>query len=566
MYGDTIYKVLSKNPLRDEGKKVRLSWIVLFLLAVMQGFSQPSLSLLASAFSSCLTMGLALYFLCQEPSKTRAVFGAWIWFFLSQMIQFYWMLSHPYFYIYFVWVFAAALYALPFSLLCFFVYDKKLTFLSLFALAGGWTLMEWGRLFILSGASWNPVGLSLSGFDSARQLASWIGVYGLSFLVVFANICFFVFAKKRTVKTFFLWLIPATFPYVLGQLVLESRLKEKEALQSPSFTVALVQTGFPANGGMGLSFHEMISLAFSQWDTVFSLSSPLEEKAIELLVLPEFAIPFPRTFYLYPYGAVKRLFAEYFPSSVSVPYPNKGEGKVFETEEGPQLFVTNGYMMRALSYCLKAPVVCGMEELVEEENDKRHYSSAIYVDAAKEAMYRYDKRILVPMGEYIPFSFLRTLASRYGIGGSFTPGAEARVIDHQKVKMGICICYEETFGNLMRENKQLGASLLVNLTSDVWYPNSTLPWQHFDHARLRTVEMGLPLVRSCNTSVTTSLDSLGRIESLLGNGLSDQFTPGVLVAKTSLYAYPTVYSITGDLPVVLLSFLFVAIGCRRFFL
>src|SRR5690606_27562937 len=105
----------------------------------------------------------------------------------------------------------------------------------------------------------------------------------------------------------------------------------------------------------------------------------------------------------------------------------------------------------------------------------------------------------------------------------FTPGTKAQVIEHPKVKVGVCICYEETFGNLMRENKQLGASLLVNLTSDVWYPNSSLPWQHFDHARLRTVEMGLPLVRACNTSVTASLDSLGRVEGVLGDGVTDQF-------------------------------------------
>lgn len=102
----------------------------------------------------------------------------------------------------------------------------------------------------------------------------------------------------------------------------------------------------------------------------------------------------------------------------------------------------------------------------------------------------------------------------------------------------------------MRENSQKGAHLLVNLTNDGWYPRSTLPQQHLDHARLRTVENGLPLLRACNTGITTALDSHGRTIAALDNS---EEAPGALQVDVPLHRYRTLYSRTGDALIVLLS-------------
>jgi apolipoprotein N-acyltransferase len=73
------------------------------------------------------------------------------------------------------------------------------------------------------------------------------------------------------------------------------------------------------------------------------------------------------------------------------------------------------------------------------------------------------------MAEYIPFSFCKEIAAEYGIQGSFTEGKEATIVQGCNGPFSLSICYEETFGNLMREGRQNGSEMLVNLTSD--YPS-----------------------------------------------------------------------------------------------
>lgn len=99
----------------------------------------------------------------------------------------------------------------------------------------------------------------------------------------------------------------------------------------------------------------------------------------------------------------------------------------------------------------------------------------------------------------------------------------------------------------MRENKQLGAGLLVNLTSDAWYPNSYLPMQHFLLAKLRTVENGIPLVRATNVGVTGGIDSLGRVVGTVGeNSLQSEWLLDSIHLAIPTYSYPTLYSHVGD--------------------
>ncbi len=126
---------------------------------------------------------------------------------------------------------------------------------------------------------------------------------------------------------------------------------------------------------------------------------------------------------------------------------------------------------------------------------------------------------------------------------------KSRKVFASKVPLSASICYEETFSHHMRQSRQKGASMFVNLTNDNWYPNSKLPQQHFDHARLRAVENGVPMVRACNTGVTAAIDSLGRI---IGQ-ITEETRAGVLVAKVPLYHYSTLYSFWGDWGIVSLS-------------
>jgi apolipoprotein N-acyltransferase len=226
-------------------------------------------------------------------------------------------------------------------------------------------------------------------------------------------------------------------------------------------------------------------------------------------------------------------------------------------------WVNNAFWAQGIANVMNAPVVAGMEDVEVEDFKKEIYSGALYfAPFAKPEDYpapRYSKQVLVPMAEYIPTSFCKQLAAMYGISGSFTCGCGPVIFDHATMPFGLSICYEETFGNITRLNRDAGAKLLVNLTSDVWFPESKLPKQHLDHARLRTVENGIPLLRACNTGITCALDSLGRVTHTLNpeNPEGSEWAAAGLVVSVPTYTYQTLYSKFGDLPLIIVCAIFI---------
>ncbi|MCB1136292.1 MAG: apolipoprotein N-acyltransferase, partial [Chlamydiia bacterium] len=89
--------------------------------------------------------------------------------------------------------------------------------------------------------------------------------------------------------------------------------------------------------------------------------------------------------------------------------------------------------------------------------------------------------------------------------------------------------------------------LLVNVTSDVWFPHSRLPIQHLEHGRLRTVENGVPLVRACNTGVTAAVDALGRTIEAFGDADGPyEWKSGALYVQVPLFRYDTLYRWIGQ--------------------
>ena len=129
---------------------------------------------------------------------------------------------------------------------------------------------------------------------------------------------------------------------------------------------------------------------------------------------------------------------------------------------------------------------------------------------------RYHKMRLVPFGEYVPIESVLTLGGRYSARvvdavGAFTPGTEYVVGEAEGRRLGVSICYEAIFPDLLREFTVRGADLLVNITNDAWYGRTSAPHQHFAMAVFRAVENGKFLVRAANTGITAVVDPRGRV-------------------------------------------------------
>jgi apolipoprotein N-acyltransferase len=186
--------------------------------------------------------------------------------------------------------------------------------------------------------------------------------------------------------------------------------------------------------------------------------------------------------------------------------------------------------------------------------DKENYNAALVYHPNTIKIESYEKRVLLPIVEYFPFSWVKNLAAKFGITGAYTHGSTNKIFAGKIANFSISICYEETFGHLLHDNRNIGAQLLVNISNDAWFPNSKLPKQHFDLGKIRTVENGLPLIRACNTGITAGINAFGETISILDKKENQN---GLLLLNVPLASYPTLYSLLGDYLILSVSGLFI---------
>lgn len=170
----------------------------------------------------------------------------------------------------------------------------------------------------------------------------------------------------------------------------------------------------------------------------------------------------------------------------------------------------------------------------------------------------YDKRHLVPFGEYMPFAADIPLLRDLLQGMDFFPGditAPLRIrLDGTAYALGALICYEAIFQNLAQERVAHGATMLLNVSNDGWFRDSSAPRQHLAHVALRAVEQKRPVLRATNTGITATLDAYGRITARV----PELFAPATLAVKlapeTGLTLYHRLYPLPEAILVVLALF------------
>jgi apolipoprotein N-acyltransferase len=157
------------------------------------------------------------------------------------------------------------------------------------------------------------------------------------------------------------------------------------------------------------------------------------------------------------------------------------------------------------------PTLMTLSGTIRFESETVAHNSLVAVAPDGSLAGYYDKAHLVPYGEYFP-SYAHFMLGEQG----FTPGPGIRTLHLPGLPaIGPLICYEAIFpAQVVNEADRPG--LLVNITNDAWFGDSAGPRQHLAAARLRTVEEGLPMVRSANTGISAVIDPHGRITAELG--------------------------------------------------
>ena len=156
----------------------------------------------------------------------------------------------------------------------------------------------------------------------------------------------------------------------------------------------------------------------------------------------------------------------------------------------------------------------------------------------------YDKTQLVPFGEYIP---ARWIVGHYVHHilvesiGDFTPGDGPVVFDVNGAHLGVLICYESIFPDLARHPVGAGADIIVNITNDAWFGDSSAPYQLLAMTAMRAVENHKPIVRVGNTGVSAVITSTGEIV-----GATKIFTRVTEIQDVSWTKGHTFYTKYGD--------------------
>jgi apolipoprotein N-acyltransferase len=182
----------------------------------------------------------------------------------------------------------------------------------------------------------------------------------------------------------------------------------------------------------------------------------------------------------------------------------------------------------------------------------RGYNSLMVLDGAGALHAVYDKTHLVPFGEYLPWQStleaigLEPLTRRRG---GFSVGVTPRPLLSVPglPPVGGLICYEAIFPGVGAQSESR-PGLLVNVTNDGWFGDTTGPRQHFHQARVRAVEEGLPLLRAANNGISAVVDSSGRIVVMLGMNVRGSVDSDLPSARS---APP--YAVLGDV-------IFLAVG------
>ncbi len=386
--------------------------------------------------------------------------------------------------------------------------------LGLAALPSAWVFLEFIRTEIPTWAlGWNLLGYSQSNFLPVARLASWFGVYGVSFLIVFINLTIWVAAESfvrsakrlRAIrKLLYAVLLVAIVWFYFG------RERQSPAKPAREISVSVIQGNIPQVEKWNAEVKSEIIMRHIELSKLAAAGKP------DLIVWPESA--WPGIFNLDP-EAEKIL--DYIRSAKT-------------------------------SFLIGSPYE---ERSNEFQQMGRIFNSAYLINPSGETIERYDKIRLVPFGEFVPLAPLFNLFGlekyAYSLGvGDFSAGSDFKIFrlkaEGGESRFSTLICFEDVFPELSRQFAKRGAEFLIVITNDAWFGKSAAPYQHLQASVFRAIENGVPVIRAANTGVSAFISPSGEVvDRVKDSRASDTWIAGGLTRSVVLGVQPTFYQKAG---------------------
>lgn len=332
------------------------------------------------------------------------------------------------------------------------------------AFAVAWVVVEVLRTYFIIPFPWNLLGHALIADISMAQVTYYIGIFGGSFLIAFTAAIFYQKKHFHIFLIFIIWICITFFGY--------SRVQFKPSDHYQYYMIRLVQ---PFN----LHHFGDEAVRESSIKRLTELSMLNRPQNLKYVIWPEAAFPYG------PY--LESRFKE--PLSRIIP------------QEGSLIFGSDRFVFSE-----------------DKKKIKEVYNSIFAINSDAKIVDVYDKSILVPFGEYVPFRAVLPNIPKVTDGiHDFSTGNQSDYLFNvfRLPRFRGMICYEAIFPEI-EINKD--AQWILNLTNDAWYGESIGPYQHFAMAHIKAIETGLPLVRVANNGITAVIDGYGEIKGKLELG------------------------------------------------
>ena len=365
-----------------------------------------------------------------------------------------------------------------------------------------WVAVELARARI-TGFPWDLLGITQVDNLLLTRLAPYFGAYGLSFVIAVVNALWLarITLKKRRYTRPALILACVA---ILGLYVLFLRRVQPPIHEGTQATATLVQENLEvgamaANSGPPLTANEMLQ-TFSELSLFPANGGTCN--GIPELTGTQCSGPVPSQ-----QGAASDGTRYLQPTDLIV-WPESPAGF---SERDPEFRGA----ISSLARSAHAPVIVGTIGIDADRAVKRGYdlyNSADFIAPDGRIAGRYDKMHLVPFGEYVPYKKLFFFAgSLLQDVGEFNPGTRRTIFQTGGHGIGTFICYESVFADEMRQYAQMGADVLVNISDDGWYGDTSAAWEHLNMVRMRAIENHRWVLRATNTGVTAAIDPYGRV-------------------------------------------------------
>jgi apolipoprotein N-acyltransferase len=365
-----------------------------------------------------------------------------------------------------LWIYLALYWGIwSFALQKYISFQKKNKLSNFFVVIFGaclWVLLEYIRTYLFTGFPWMLIGYSQFEFTEIIQIAEFTGVYGVSFLILFCNICFYFFIAGENKKRY-LYLALAFI--ILFTLFGTYKIYKFRLLGDKEYSVSILQPNIDQ---------------YKKWEEDYrqDILSNLKKTALEvskskadLVLWSETVLP----------GIV----------------PEDDNLYSFAKE----LAVSAGGFN-----------IFGSFYNEDNEDNERIFNVALGFKGADNYNSVHKKNHLVPFGEFIPFR--KFLARFFGIlnkMGDVDKGSDANVFNSGELFIGVTICSENFFPDIARRFVLNGAKTLTNHTNDAWFFDTAAPYQHFMMNVFRAVENRKFVLVSANTGISGIIESSGII-------------------------------------------------------